>query len=114
MADLIDRAAVDPEAALHLNGNLSEVDRLFGGEDGLLLSLQQRWTTLLTAKLDQAADDDIPPERVLADLAARQPGLRALLDAAARRSVRVRSAQRGEQRILDIYAGPSDGQQTVA
>ena len=115
MADVIDRAATDPEAALESNGKASDVDRLFGGEEGLLLSLRHRWVTMLTAKLDQAAHNDIPAEQARAELVAAQPGLRALLDAAARRSVRVRALDHGEQRIVDLYTGPGGAdRQTVA
>ncbi|KUH81300.1 MULTISPECIES: hypothetical protein [unclassified Mycobacterium] len=113
MADMIDHAGTDPEGALVLNGRASEVDRLFGGEEGLLLSLRHRWITMLTAKLDQAAHDDISAAQARADLAAAHPGLRALLDAAARRSVRVRALEHGEQRIVDLYTVPGSAQ-TVA
>ncbi len=105
MADLINQAAENPEAALDFNGSMPDVGRLFGSEEGLLLSLQQRWVTALTARLD----DDIPAEQARAELAAREPGLRAVLDAAARRSVRVRSLQRDEQQIVATF-----GEQTVA
>jgi ATP adenylyltransferase len=105
MADVIDRAAENPEAALDFNGALPDVQRLFGSEEGLLLSLRQRWLTALTARLD----DDVPAEQARAELAAREPGLRALLDAAAQRSVRIRRLQRDEQRIVDPF-----GEQTVA
>ena len=114
MADMIERGAADPEAALVLNGRASEVERLFGSEEGLLLSLRHKWVTMLTAKLDQAAHEDVPAEQVRADLAAAHPGLRALLDAAARRSVRVRALEHGEQRIVDLYTGPGGDRQTVA
>ena len=114
MADMIDRAAADPAAALELNGKAPDVDRLFGSEEGLLLSLRHRWMTMLTAKLDQAAHDDVPAEQARAELAAAHPGLRALLDAAALRSVRVRALEHGEQRIVDLYTGPGTDQQTVA
>ena len=50
MADLIGRAAENPDAALDFNGNMPDVQRLFGSEEGLLLSLQQRWVTALTAR----------------------------------------------------------------
>ncbi|KUH93823.1 hypothetical protein [Mycobacterium sp. IS-3022] len=113
MADMIDHARTDPEGALVLNGRATEVDRLFGGEEGLLLSLRHRWITMLTAKLDQAAHDDISAAQARADLAAANPGLRALLDAAARRSVRVRALERGEKRIVDLYTVPGTAQ-TVA
>jgi len=114
MADVIDRAATDPEAALNFNGKAPDVDRLFGSEEGLLLSLRHRWVTMLTAKLDQAAHDDVPAEQARTELAAANPGLRALLDAAALRSVRVRALEHGEQRIVDLYTGPGADRQTVA
>jgi ATP adenylyltransferase len=114
MADLIDRAATDPEAALALDDKASEVQRLFGGEEGLLLSLWNRWVTMLTAKLDQAAYEDIPVEQAVAELVTAQPGLRALLDAAARRSARVRALARGEQRIIELYGGGPADRPTVA
>jgi hypothetical protein len=113
MADVIDRAATDPEAALSFNGKAADVERLFGGEEGLLLSLRHRWVTMLTAKLDQAAHDDVPAAQARAELEAAHPGLRGLLDAAALRSVRVRALERGEQRIVDLYNDPGD-RQTVA
>ncbi|HWF71108.1 MAG TPA: hypothetical protein VG187_16375 [Mycobacterium sp.] len=105
MADVIDRAAENPEAALDFNGSMPDVERLFGSEEGLLLSLQQRWVTALTARLD----DDIPGEQARSELAAREPGLRAVLDAAAGRSLWVRSVQRDEQQIVAAF-----GKQTVA
>jgi ATP adenylyltransferase len=105
MADVIERAAENPEAALDFNGRMPDVQRLFGSEDGLLLSLRQRWLTALTARLD----DDVHAEQARTELAAREPGLRALLDTAARRSVRVRGLQRDEQHIVDPF-----GEQTVA
>ena len=36
MADLIDRAAENPQAALDFNGSVPDVERLFGSEEGLL------------------------------------------------------------------------------
>ena len=110
MADLIDRAADDPEAALDLYGRLPDVERLFGGEAGLLLSLQQRWVTMLAAKLDQAAHDDVPAGHARAELAARHRGLRGLLDAAVRRSPEVRSVQRDEEHLMKVFGGlPAEG-----
>jgi ATP adenylyltransferase len=105
MANLIDHAAENPDTALNFNGDRPDVERLFGSEEGLLLSLQQRWVTMLTAKLDQADYDGIRAEQARAALAAEQSGLRVLLDEAARRSVRVRSLQRNEQRIVELYDG---------
>jgi ATP adenylyltransferase len=114
MADMIDRAASDPEGTFALNGRSAEVNRLFGSEEGLMLSLRHRWMTMLTAKLDQAAHEDIPAAQARAELVAAHPGLRALLDAAALRSVRVRALEHGEDRLLNLYAGPDGGRQTVA
>ncbi len=105
MADLVDKAAQDPDAALHFNGDMPEVERLFGSEEGLLLSLQQRWVTVMTAKLDQAAYEGTPIESAMAELAVQQAGLRALLDAAARRSARVAGMQRDERRIVELHDG---------
>lgn len=95
MADLIERAAENPDAALHFNGNRPDIERLFGSEEGLFLSLHQRWLTALTAKMD----DDTSAEQARTELAAQQPGLRALLDAAAQRSDRLRSLQRHERNV---------------
>ncbi len=95
MAELIDRATENPEAALNFNGSMPDVERLFGSEEHLLLALQQRWVTTLTARLG----DDVSVEQARAEVSARQPGLRALLDVAARRSVRLRTVQRREQTV---------------
>jgi len=105
MTDLIGRAAESPRAALDFSESAATVERLFGGEEGLLLSLRQRWLTALTARLD----DDIHAEQARAELAALQPGLRALLDTAARRSARIRGLQRDDRQIVDPF-----GEQTVA
>ena len=105
MADLIDWAAENPDSALDFDGHMPDIDRLFGGCEGLLLSLQHRWLTALTAKLDQADHDGVPAEQARAELAARQPGLRVLLDAAARRSVGVRALQRDEQWLVEAFGG---------
>jgi ATP adenylyltransferase len=114
MAELIQAAETDPEAALQLGDRASEVSRLFGDEEGLLLSLRQRWMTMLVAKLDQAAYDGVSAEQARADLAAAQPGLRALLDVASRRSLRVRILSRGEQRVVEVFGGATSDRQTVA
>jgi ATP adenylyltransferase len=114
MTELIHAAETDPEAALELDDRASEVSRLFGDEEGLLLSLRHRWMTRLVAKLDQAAHDGLPAEQARADLAAAQPGLRALLDVASRRSLRVRTLSRFEQRAIDVFDGPTGDRQTVA
>jgi hypothetical protein len=114
MAELIHAAESDPDGALDLADRASEVSRLFGDEEGLLLSLRQRWLTMLSAKLDQAAHQGVTADQARADLADANPGLRALLEIAARRSLRVRSLARGERQVMDLYAGSSSGRQTVA
>jgi hypothetical protein len=114
MAELIRAAETDPEAALAWAGESAEVPRLFGDEEGLLLSLRQRWMTMLVAKLDQAAFDGIPAGQARADLEAAESGLHALLQIASRRSLRVRSLSRGEQRVMDVFGGPTGDRLTVA
>jgi hypothetical protein len=114
MAELIRAAETDPEAALALGDKASEVSRLFGDEEGLLLSLRQRWMTTLVAKLDQAAHDGVAAEQARADLAAAQPGLHALLEIASRRSLRARSLSRDEQRVVELMGGSTGDRQTVA
>ncbi len=84
MAKVIRAAETDPEAALALIDNSSEVSELFGDEEGLMLSLGQRWITMLVAKLDQAAHEGAPAEQVRADLEAAHPGLHALVKIGAR------------------------------
>ncbi|GAA4537389.1 hypothetical protein [Mycobacterium paraffinicum] len=113
MAEVI-KAAADPEAALALVANSSELARLFGDEEGLLLSLGQRWITMLVAKLDQAAHEGVAAEQVRADLEAAEPGLHALIRAGSRRSLRVRSLTRGEYVAVGLFGGPTGDRQTVA
>ncbi|BDB43617.1 hypothetical protein Mkiyose1665_51750 [Mycobacterium kiyosense] len=117
MNELIGLAASDPEAALAQLAQpdrAAEVARLFGDEEGLLLSLRQRWVTALSAKLDQADYEGISAEQARADLAAARPGLRALLDAAGRRSLRLRALAGGEQRVVDLFLGSMVDRLTVA
>ncbi|MCV7368206.1 hypothetical protein CRI77_06070 [Mycolicibacterium duvalii] len=114
MADMVEHAATDAANALDRAAGSDDVRRLFGDEDGLLLALRHRWVTMLAAKLDQAAYDDVPAEQARAELAAANPGLRAILDLASRRSVRVRALDRSEQQMVDYYAGPAPGGLTVA
>ncbi|OBI10523.1 hypothetical protein [Mycobacterium scrofulaceum] len=114
MAEVIKAAEIDPEAALALVGDSPEVPRLFGDEEGLLLSLGQRWITMLVAKLDQAAHEGVATEQVRADLEAAEPGLHALVRIGSRRSLRVRSLTRGEHVAVGLFGGPSGDRQTVA
>lgn len=111
MAKLIERAqgaGGDADAALRFDeAELADVRRLFGDEDTLMLALRHRWMTSLVAKLEQASALGLPAAQVRAELAAARPGLRALLDAGARRSVRLRAAERGENRVLDYFDGPA-------
>jgi hypothetical protein len=106
MGELIEIAAADDDIPQALADRASDIERLFGNEEGFLLALRHRWVTMLTAKLDQAVHDDVPAERARARLLAANPGLAALLDIAARRSVRVRALRRGEKHIVDVYDGP--------
>lgn len=93
------RARRDPTAPLVFD-DLPEARRLFGSADGVLLALQQRWTTALAARLDQAIEADTDPHEARARLAAEQPTLRAVLDAGAARSSALRDTQRGERRMV--------------
>jgi hypothetical protein len=114
MAELIQAAETDPEGALELADRASELAELFGDREGLLLSLRQRWLTMLSARLDQAAYEGVSAEQARADLADANPGLRALLDIASRRSLRMRSLSWGERQVMDLYAGLPSDRQTVA
>jgi hypothetical protein len=114
MAQVIKAAETDPEAALALIDKSSEVAELFGDEEGLMLSLGQRWITMLVAKLDQAAHEGASAEQVLADLEAAEPGLHALVKIGTRRSLRVRSLTRGEHVAVGLFGGPTSDRQTVA
>ncbi len=114
MAEVIKAAEADPEAALALVANSSEVARLFGDEEGLLLSLGQRWITMLVAKLDQAAHEGVAADQVRDDLEAAEPGLHALLRIGSRKSLRVRSLTRGEHVAVGLVGGPTGDRQTVA
>jgi ATP adenylyltransferase len=114
MTELIHVAETDPEAALDLSDKASEVSRLFGDEEGLLLSLRQRWLMMLYAKLDQADYDGLTAEEARAELVAANPGLCALLGIASRRSLRLRVLARNEHRVVDLVDGSMGERQTVA
>jgi hypothetical protein len=106
MGELIDIAAADGDIPQALADRASDIDRLFGNEEGILLALRHRWVTMLTAKLDQAVHEDVPAEHARNQLVHANPGLTALLDIGGRRSVRVRALRRGEKHIVDVYDGP--------
>jgi hypothetical protein len=114
MAELIQAAETDPEAAPELADRASEVSRRFGDEEGLLLSLRHRWMTMLTAKLDQAAYEDVPAQQARADLATAQPGPHALVEIAVRRSQWVPTPSQDEHRAMDLFSGSTGSRLTVA
>lgn len=114
MTALIERANDNPDVASVFEGETSDIERLFGNEEDLLLSLQQRWLTALTARLDQAAHRGIPLQWAIAELEDQHRGLRALLRMAAQRSSRVRVLQRDERRAMDLYEGQMTTWQTIA
>ncbi|MFE3194723.1 hypothetical protein ACFXHA_37365 [Nocardia sp. NPDC059240] len=60
---------------------LPELERLFGGPAGLLLTLRHRWDNHFNVKLDHALAQGKSVQQVRAELAAEQPALRAILDA---------------------------------
>ncbi|MBH0781377.1 hypothetical protein [Nocardia bovistercoris] len=77
---VLDRAAADP-ADPELFADLPDLDRLFGGPEGLLTHLRYRWNNHLAAKTDQAMTEGKSVADVHLELCAEQPALRALLDA---------------------------------
>lgn len=99
---VVARARIDPAGPLLFDG-FPDVDRLFGGADGVLLALHHRWTTHLAAKLDQAIEHGDPTQTSWEELSSEQPTLRAVLDAAVGRSVAPRAAQLGERRMIDAH-----------
>jgi hypothetical protein len=97
-----------------LNAVLDDVRRgrsPTGVSDDQLLGLQYRWTTTLSARLDQAIEftGGAPLIDAVAlawhQLAAEQATLRAVLDAAEHRCAALRAATRTECRYLALAAG---------
>ncbi|MFC4374943.1 hypothetical protein ACFO5K_12610 [Nocardia halotolerans] len=76
------RAAIDPNDPA-LFAELPGLDRLFGGIDGLVRALTNRWNNHLHVKIEQAEIDGRTQVEAYLELAAEQPELRALLDARA-------------------------------
>ena len=80
-----------------------------------MLSLGQRWITMLVAKLDQAAYEGVPAEQVRADLEAAEPGLHALVRIGVPSiAAACASLSRGEHRAVGLFGGPTSDRQTVA
>ncbi|GAB0106556.1 hypothetical protein JMUB6875_55420 [Nocardia sp. JMUB6875] len=76
---VLDRAARNP-ADPNLFDGLPDLDRLFGGPDGVLLALRNRWENHLNVKLDHALAQGKSVTQVWQELATEQPALRAILD----------------------------------
>lgn len=74
------RAAVDPDDPGLFDG-LPDLDRLFGGVEGLLLTLGYRWRNHLDVKIELGTAQGRTAEEMYGELCAEQPELRALLDA---------------------------------
>ena len=94
-------ASGDPSS---LNG--AEVQRLFGGLEGLYMALHQRWRTCLEAKLDNAIEMGEAPENAWDELASEQPALHALLDSASATWAAVRDAELEDVQIVDSLRHP--------
>ncbi|WP_067470945.1 hypothetical protein [Nocardia amamiensis] len=73
---VLTRAATDP-ASPDLFAAIPDLERLFGGAEGLLLTLRYRWNIHFDAKLEQGLTE----VEAYLELAAEQPVLRAVLDA---------------------------------
>ncbi|MEC3915160.1 hypothetical protein [Nocardia sp. CDC160] len=76
---VLDRAARNP-ADPKLFDNLPDLGRLFGGPEGVLLALRNRWENHLNVKLDHALAQGKSAPQVWQELASEQPSLRAILD----------------------------------
>ena len=79
IATVLERAKFDPVAAVPVDD--PDVDRLFGGRDGLLAALRYRWNNHLAARIDQAMEFGYPQQLAVTQLAAEQPELVAVLTA---------------------------------
>ncbi|TLF79213.1 hypothetical protein [Nocardia cyriacigeorgica] len=84
MHTVLARAAIDPHRPDLFDG-LPDLDRLFGGQAGLLLALRNRWNVHLEAKLDEAYEQGRPELEAYLELCAEQPELHALLEGPNRR-----------------------------
>ncbi|WP_330229252.1 hypothetical protein OHA40_24630 [Nocardia sp. NBC_00508] len=77
---VLSRAAIDPTSP-DLFAGIPDLERLFGGAEGLLLTLRYRWNIHIDAKLELGLTE----VEAYLELAAEQPVLRAVLDAQYRR-----------------------------
>ncbi|MEV6065542.1 hypothetical protein AB0L82_03225 [Nocardia sp. NPDC052001] len=77
---ILDRAARNPADA-RLFDDIPDLDRLFGGREGVLLALRHRWENHLSVKLDHALAEGKSAVEIFLELSAEQPALRAVLDA---------------------------------
>lgn len=77
---VLDRAAIAPDDPGLFDG-LPDLDRLFGGVDGLLLALGYRWRNHLDVKIELGVAQGRTAEEMYRELCAEQPALLALLDA---------------------------------
>ncbi|MEV6324124.1 hypothetical protein AB0M45_23490 [Nocardia sp. NPDC051787] len=73
---VLTRAATDP-ASPDLFAGIPDLERLFGGAEGLLLTLRYRWNIHFDAKLEQGLTE----VEAYLELTTEQPVLRAVLDA---------------------------------
>lgn len=76
---VLDRAARNPTDPT-LFDDLPDLERLFGGPEGVLLALRHRWDNHLNVKLDHALAQGKSAVDVYLELSAEQPALRAVLD----------------------------------
>ena len=81
---VLTRAAVNPDSPDLFTG-IPELERLFGGPEGLLLALHYRWNIHLDVKMEQALVEGQSAVDAYLELVAEQPALRAVLDAHYRR-----------------------------
>lgn len=76
---VLDRAARNPTDP-KLFDELPNLERLFGGPEGVLLALRNRWENHFNVKLDHALAQGKSVKQVWQQLATEQPALRAVLD----------------------------------
>src|SRR6476646_4327480 len=77
--EVLARAERDPQDT-ELFRDLPDLDRLFGGVNGVILALRYRWRNHMQARMDLHEAEWADPQQVARELAAEQPALRAVLD----------------------------------